>query len=59
MPELEAGFDADAAAVLEDVLSPAGLDSAGFDSVFDSVLDSLDDSEAGFSEPELEEDFDA
>ena len=56
---LEAGFEGDAAALLEDVLSPAGLDSVGFDSVFGSVLDSLDDSEAGFSEPELEEDFDA
>jgi hypothetical protein len=57
--ELDVGFEADAAALLEDVLSPAGLDSAGFDSVFDSVFGSLDDSEAGFSELELEEDFDA
>jgi len=57
--EPEAGLEGAAAALLEDVLSPAGLDSAGFDSVFDSVLESLDDSEAAFSEPEFEEDFDA
>ena len=46
MLELDAGFEAEDAALLEDVLSPAGLDSAGFESVFDSVFDSLDDSAA-------------
>ena len=62
MLELEAGFAGAGAELLEedvplleDVPSPADFDSAGFDSVFDS----LDDSEAGLSELELEEDFDA
>ena len=62
MLELEAGFaGADAelldvdAALLDEVLSPLALDSAGFDSAFDSP----DDSDVAFSELALEEDFGA
>jgi hypothetical protein len=53
--ELEDGFAGAAEGLLEDVLSVEGLDSAGLDSVFDSP----DDSDAGLSEFELEDDFDA
>jgi len=56
--ELDAGFEA-VSEPADDLLSPAGFDSVDFDSLFDPVFESLDDTEAGFSELELEEDFDA
>ncbi len=57
MPELEAGFEDE---LPDDVLSLAGLDSAGFDSVAEGfVSDGVDESDPDFSALELLEDFDA
>lgn len=55
VPELEAGLEEDDSELLDGLDSPAGLDSVDLDSLFDSV----EVSEAGLSEPELEDDFDA